>query len=104
TMADPQGRRCLADLVADRRQGLFHVGRLDTDTEGVLLLTNDGEFAHRMTHPSFEITKTYVAQVRGRARPRLVRELLAGVDLDDGPVTADRCVIVESHQTRSIVE
>ena len=65
TMDDPEGRRTLADLVPDRQGRLFHVGRLDTDTEGLLLLTNDGDFAHRLAHPSFEVPKTYLAEVSG---------------------------------------
>ncbi|MGB0191354.1 MAG: pseudouridine synthase, partial [Nocardioides sp.] len=65
TMSDPEGRRCLGDVVADRPERLFHVGRLDTDTSGLLLLTNDGDFAQRMAHPSYEVDKTYVAEVEG---------------------------------------
>ncbi len=64
-MSDPEGRRTLQDLVADRPERLFHVGRLDTDTSGLILLTNDGDFAHRMAHPSYEVDKTYVAEVEG---------------------------------------
>ena len=68
TMSDPQGRRTLGDLVADRPERLFHVGRLDTDTEGLILLTNDGDFAQRVAHPSYELEKTYVAEVNGVRR------------------------------------
>jgi 23S rRNA pseudouridine2605 synthase len=93
TMSDPQGRRSLGDLVADRAERLFHVGRLDTDTEGLLLLTNDGELAHRLAHPSHEVPKTYVAEVEGRVRPATRRRLLDGVDLDDGPVTCDAVTV-----------
>ena len=70
TMDDPEGRRTLADLIPDRQERLFHVGRLDTDTEGLLLLTNDGDFAHRLAHPSFEVPKTYLAEVAGRGHAR----------------------------------
>ena len=87
TMSDPQGRPTLSDLVADRPERLFHVGRLDTDTSGLLLLTNDGEFAQRMAHPSYEVDKTYVATVEGQVYPNVVKRLLAGVTLEDGPVT-----------------
>lgn len=104
TMEDPQGRRCLADLVEDRTERLFHVGRLDTDTDGLILLTNDGEFAHKMAHPSYEISKTYVAQVRGPVKPGVVRTLQAGIELDDGPVSVDRMKILEVRDTKSIVE
>ena len=89
TMSDPEGRQNLGDLVADRPERLFHVGRLDTDTEGLLLLTNDGELAHRLSHPSHGVTKTYVAEVEGVVRPATRRRLLDGVELDDGPVVCD---------------
>ena len=87
TMSDPQGRRTLSDLVADRPERLFHVGRLDTDTAGLILLTNDGEFAQRMAHPSYEVDKTYVASVEGVVHPSVTKRLIAGVELEDGPVT-----------------
>ena len=79
-MSDPEGRRTLADLVADRPERLFHVGRLDTDTAGLILLTNDGDFAQRMAHPSYEVDKTYVAEVDGEVHPGDPQQLLAGVD------------------------
>ena len=66
TMSDPEGRRTLGDLVADRPERLFHVGRLDTDTSGLIVLTNDGDFAQRLAHPSYEVDKTYVAEVDRR--------------------------------------
>jgi 23S rRNA pseudouridine2605 synthase len=94
TMSDPHGRPTLSDLVADRPERLFHVGRLDTDTSGLLLLTNDGEFAHRMAHPSYEVDKTYVADVEGQVYPRTLKRLLAGVDLEDGPVTVSSARLV----------
>ena len=80
TMSDPEGRRTLGDLVADRPERLFHVGRLDTDTEGLIILTNDGDFAQHLAHPSHEVDKTYVAEVDGEVHVRTIRELLAGVD------------------------
>jgi 23S rRNA pseudouridine2605 synthase len=104
TMSDPEGRRCLADLVQDRPERLFHVGRLDTDTEGLLLLTNDGDLAHRLAHPSYEVAKTYVAEVEGVVRASTRRLLLAGVQLDDGPVACDAVTVRASHGERSIVE
>src|SRR3954465_3099799 len=73
TMSDPEGRRTLSDFVADRPERLFHVGRLDTDTEGLILLTNDGDFAQRLAHPSYEVEKTYVAEVSGRVDRSTVR-------------------------------
>ena len=94
TMSDPHAERTLSDLVADRPERLFHVGRLDTDTSGLLLLTNDGEFAQRMAHPSYEVDKTYVAAVEGVVYPSTVKQLLAGVTLDDGPVTVSSVKLV----------
>jgi 23S rRNA pseudouridine2605 synthase len=87
TMSDPHAERTLSDLVADRPERLFHVGRLDTDTAGLIMLTNDGEFAQRMAHPSYEVDKTYVASVEGAVHPSVIKRLLAGVELEDGPVT-----------------
>lgn len=104
TMSDPQGRRTLSDLVADRPERLFHVGRLDTDTDGLLLLTNDGDFAQRLAHPSYEVEKTYVAEVAGRMDKRTVRELLDGVVLEDGPVEVRRARLVSAAADRAIVE
>jgi 23S rRNA pseudouridine2605 synthase len=103
-MSDPQGRRTLSDLVADRPERLFHVGRLDTDTEGLILLTNDGDFAQRVAHPSYELEKTYVAEVEGRVDKGTVRRLLQGVELDDGPVRVHRARVVSSTRDRTIVE
>ena len=104
TMSDPEGRRTLSDLVADRPERLFHVGRLDTDTTGLLLLTNDGDFAHRMAHPSYEVDKTYVAEVEGEVWPNVLKRLRAGVELDDGPVTVSAVRVVERGTGKSIVE
>ena len=104
TMSDPQGRKTLGDLVADRSERLFHVGRLDTDTEGLILLTNDGDFAQRVAHPSYELDKTYVAEVDGIVEKGVVRRLLDGVVLEDGPVEVHRCRVVSSAGDRSIVE
>ena len=86
TMDDPEGRACLADYTQDYNQRLFHVGRLDTDTAGLILLTNDGELAHRLMHPSFEIPKTYVATVPGEVPRGLRKKMLRGIELEDGPV------------------
>jgi 23S rRNA pseudouridine2605 synthase len=104
TMSDPEGRATLSDFVADRPERLFHVGRLDTDTEGLILLTNDGDFAQRVAHPSYELDKTYVAEVRGVVQPHTVRRLQEGVTLEDGPVTVHACRLVEHTADRSIVE
>jgi 23S rRNA pseudouridine2605 synthase len=104
SMADPQGRRSLSELVDDRPERLFHVGRLDTDTEGLILLTNDGEFANRVAHPSYGVVKTYVAEVDGPVSHRIGRRLRAGVDLDDGPASVDSLRVIDPGGPRAIVE
>lgn len=108
TMSDPEGRRTLSDVVADRPERLFHVGRLDTDTSGLLLMTNDGEFAQRMAHPSYEVDKTYVAEVDGEITKATIATLLEGVTLDDGDVTVTGARIVSvsgrGRGAKSIVE
>lgn len=104
SMADEQGRPDLSRLVADRPERLFHVGRLDTDTSGLLLLTNDGDLAHKLAHPSFEITKTYVALVDGSVSDAVGRRLREGVELDDGPAQVNRFVVKDRARGRSMVE
>jgi pseudouridine synthase len=95
TMSDPQGRPCIGDLVADRDERLFHVGRLDIDTEGLLVVMNDGEVAHRLAHPSFEVPKIYRAVVRGPIERDLGRRLRSGVELEDGPVSVDAFRVID---------
>jgi len=104
TMADDRGRPCVGDLVADRGNRLFHVGRLDADTEGLLLLTNDGDLGHRLMHPSYEVQKTYLAEVVGQVPRDLGKRLRAGVELEDGPVAVDSFRMVDAHAGRSMVE
>ena len=104
TMADPEGRRTLSDFVADRPERLFHVGRLDTDTEGLILLTNDGDFAQRVAHPSYELDKTYVAEVPGPVTKATVRRVLDGVTLEDGPVQVSSFTVLSAHNDKAIVE
>jgi len=101
-MEDDRGRQTLADFV-HRRGGerLFHVGRLDADTEGLILLTNDGEFAQRMSHPSYEVRKTYIAVVEGSLEHAVLARLRKGITLEDGPIQPDKIRIVarDAHQT-----
>ncbi len=104
TMADPQGRPTLSDFVSDRPERLFHVGRLDTDTEGLIILTNDGDFAQRLAHPSYEVQKTYVAEVDGAVGRPALRQLRAGVVLEDGPVEVGSARVLSHEGGRSIVE
>ena len=103
-MSDPEGRRTLSDLVADRPERLFHVGRLDTDTSGLIILTNDGDFAQRLAHPSYEVDKTYVAEVAGDVSKATLKQLREGVTLDDGPVTVSAARIVQRGGGKTIVE
>ncbi|HEX6196938.1 MAG TPA: pseudouridine synthase [Jiangellaceae bacterium] len=104
TMSDPQGRPNLGDYVAGRRERLFHVGRLDAETEGLILLTNDGELAHRLTHPSYGVSKTYLAQVAGPLKRGIGKQVRSGVELDDGVVTVDRFRPIERSGARVLVE
>lgn len=104
TMSDPQGRPSLDEFVADFDERLFHVGRLDAETTGVLLLTNDGELANRLAHPSHGVPKVYVAKVEGRVAKSLCTALRAGVDLDDGPVRVSACTILDAKDGASLVK
>jgi len=106
TMSDDRGRPCVGDLAEHRVRGnkkLFHVGRLDADTEGLMLLTNDGELAHRLMHPSYEIPKTYLATVKGSVPRGLGRRLKDGVELDDGPARVDDFALVDAVPGKSLV-
>jgi 23S rRNA pseudouridine2605 synthase len=107
TMSDDQGRPCVGDLVQHRVRGnksLFHVGRLDADTEGLLILTNDGELAHRLMHPSYEVPKTYLATVLGTVPRGLGKKLKEGIELDDGPVRVDDFAVVDAVPGKSLVK
>ena len=104
TMSDPHGRPCIGDLVSDRRDRLFHVGRLDSDTEGLLLLTNDGELANRLAHPRYGVPKTYLAEVRGSVARDVGRRLRAGIELDDGPVAVSSFRLLSATARQAMVE
>jgi len=103
-MSDPRGRRTVADFLGMRTERLFHIGRLDYDTEGLMLLTNDGELAHRLAHPSFEVAKTYLADVTGPVPRDLGRRLTSGIELDDGVATADRFRVIDRSGQHALVE
>ena len=92
---DSEGRRTVYELLPDELRGLYYVGRLDRDTTGLLLLTNDGEVAHRLLHPSSEVEREYLAFVSGRVGAKVKARLLRGVELDDGPARAVRLEILE---------
>lgn len=104
SMADDRGRRDLREFVGEQPARLFNVGRLDADTSGLLLLTNDGELAHRLAHPKYQVPKTYLVDVTGRARPNHGKQLLAGVELDDGPARLDAYRIVDQTPNQALIE
>ena len=102
TMDDPEGRPAL-DQYVPRRERLFHVGRLDTDSEGLLFLTNDGQFAHDLAHPSSEVPKTYLVECEGLIENRDLKRLKKGIDLEDGFVRVDAVKLVSRAEARSLV-
>ncbi|WP_160666563.1 pseudouridine synthase [Pseudarthrobacter sp. ATCC 49987] len=105
TMEDPDGRPCVSDFVRNNHgERLFHVGRLDVATEGLLLLTNDGELANRLTHPSYEVPKTYLVQVRGPFPQGVGAQLKAGVELEDGIASVDSFKLVDSTPGHVLIE
>ncbi|MBV9843637.1 MAG: rRNA pseudouridine synthase [Kutzneria sp.] len=108
TMSDDAGRPCVGDYVRERAESggarLFHVGRLDVETEGLLLLTNDGELAHRLMHPSYAVLKTYLAEVPGPVARDVGKRLRAGVELEDGPIKVDAFRLVDSLPGKALVE
>mgnify|MGYP000294679057 CR=1 FL=1 len=104
TMTDEHGRECVGDLVAEFEQRLFHVGRLDAETEGLLLLTNDGELSQRLGHPSHGIVKTYLARVSGRVTKSDIEKVLAGYPVEGTPVAVTACKIFETGKNQTVVE
>ena len=104
TMSDDRGRPTINDFLGDRAERLFHIGRLDYDTEGLMLLTNDGELAHRLTHPRYGVAKTYLAEVTGPLPREVGRRLLAGIELEDGVASADKFRVIEQAGKRALVE
>ena len=103
TAADTHGRPTVVELVPSSPR-VFSVGRLDTDTEGLLLLTNDGELTQRLTHPSYGVVKTYLAEVEGDPAPGAIRRLREGVELDDGPTAPARVTVVQRRGDSAAVE
>ncbi|MDJ1115081.1 pseudouridine synthase [Microbacterium dauci] len=104
TMKDEQGRPDLRRFTKDWPERLYNVGRLDAETSGLLILTNDGDLAHVLAHPSFGVTKVYIAKVEGRVTPQTIATLTRGVDLEDGPIVADKARLLDSSGDSSLVE
>ncbi|MEU3356349.1 pseudouridine synthase [Streptomyces sp. NPDC037389] len=104
TMEDPDGRQCLGDYVTNRDTRLFHVGRLDTETEGIILLTNHGELAHRLTHPRYGVQKTYLAAITGPLPRDIGKQLKSGIQLEDGWARADNFRVIQQTGKNYLVE
>jgi 23S rRNA pseudouridine2605 synthase len=104
TMDDERGRAALADLLPHSSRRVYHVGRLDADSEGLLLLTNDGDLAHKLMHPAFGVKKTYLCQVPGPVPRGLGRRLREGVELEDGLARADSFRVVDTAGRNALVE
>jgi 23S rRNA pseudouridine2605 synthase len=104
TMHDERGRPNVGDYVKERTERLYHVGRLDADSEGLLLLTNDGDLAHRLMHPSFGVSKTYLADVPAPVPRNLGTRLRRGVELEDGVARADDFRVYSAAGGRAMVE
>ena len=98
SMADDRGRRDLREFTHDWEERLYNVGRLDADTSGLLVLTNDGDLAHVLAHPSFGVTKVYIAKVEGRVTPQVIATLTRGIELEDGPIAADKARLLSASQ------
>ncbi|WP_405372275.1 MULTISPECIES: pseudouridine synthase [unclassified Microbacterium] len=104
SMKDDQGRPDLRRFTEDWPERLYNVGRLDADTSGLLILTNDGDLAHVLAHPSFGVTKVYIAKVEGRVTAQTIATLTKGVELDDGPIVADKARLLDQSGDTSLVE
>ena len=103
TMADEEGRPDLSAFVTDYDR-VFNIGRLDAETTGLLLLTNDGELANQLSHPSFGVEKTYIARVVGEVVPMTIHKLMSGFELEDGFIKADRARVIDISKGHSLVE
>lgn len=104
TMKDEQGRRDLREFTDEYEERLYNVGRLDADTSGLLILTNDGELAHVLAHPKFGVTKVYIARVEGKVLPQTIATLTRGIELEDGPIKADKARLLDTSGGTSLVE
>lgn len=104
TLSDPENRPHLGDLLQDRRERLFHVGRLDKESEGLLLLTNDGDLAHRATHPSFSLPKNYLLELRGSVSKEIADAFRQGIELDDGMAKVDKLTVLPGQPGRTLFD
>ncbi|WP_029151132.1 pseudouridine synthase [Microbacterium indicum] len=104
SMKDDQGRRDLTEFTREWDERIYNVGRLDADTSGLLVLTNDGELANVLAHPRFGVTKVYIAKVKGQVSPATIATLARGVELEDGPIAADRARLLDASRGTSLVE
>lgn len=103
-MEDPKGRYTLRDIVGDKYERIFHMGRLDYDSEGLILMTNDGELSQHVMHPKYEVEKTYVVTLEGKLNGNVCRRLVrTGVQLDDGWIKLDKCVILAARRDQTVV-
>lgn len=104
SMRDESGRPDLRRFTEDYEERLYNVGRLDAETSGLLILTNDGELAHVLAHPSFGVTKVYIAKVEGAMTAQTIAKLTKGIELDDGPIAADKARLLDTSRGSSLVE
>lgn len=104
TMHDEMHRPCVGDYVSNRSERLFHVGRLDADTDGLLILTNDGQLANHLTHPAFGVAKTYLVRIPAPVPKDLGKQLRSGVVLEDGLARFDSFKVIDSTKSEAIVE
>ncbi|MFK0241990.1 pseudouridine synthase [Microbacterium sp. NPDC090281] len=104
SMKDESGRPDLRRFTADYEERLYNVGRLDAETSGLLILTNDGELAHVLAHPSFGVTKVYIAKVEGTVLPQTISKLTKGIELEDGLIVADKARLLDTSRGTSLVE
>jgi 23S rRNA pseudouridine2605 synthase len=103
-MSDNTGKRCLGDFTGDLPVRVFHVGRLDEATEGLIVLTNDGDLANSLSHPSHEVAKTYLATVSGEVSAYTIKKLQEGIELEDGFIACDKAILKQIHNGESLVE
>ncbi len=104
SMKDENGRPDLRRFTKEWDERLYNVGRLDAETSGLLVLTNDGDLAHVLAHPSFGVTKVYIAKVEGRVAPQTIARLTKGIELEDGPIAADKARLLDASPGSSLLE